>query len=291
MKALLCQGSAALIGALTLTLAAPAARAEEARPLDVSCAAMDANEIALKLGFPANPSVQSPEEGSCAIAFKSAGHAGLQLDFVHFAKASDASQEFHADVEPGAEKIAGLGDEALLELRDDAKKWSRRLTALRGEATVDVIYEGDPAPVGGEKAKATLIAIASALINVALKAPVTTIQEPKCDKPGESDACPIQVDFGAGQGPQSRTFTGVIGKIPVWSYSAPVAAGQTIAIRFKGPRGMLGEVDCPGVDGGAPNAIQSTATAKLAGECLISVGIDLGEAHGTGPYALTIERK
>jgi hypothetical protein len=235
--------------------------------------------------------VQSPEEGSCAITFKSAGHAELQLDFVHFSKASDASQEFHADVEPGAEKISGLGDEALLESQGDAKKWTRRLTALQGEATVDVAYEGDPAPVGEEKTKAALIAVAAALLGVAAKAPVSTMEEPKCDKPGESDACPIKVDFPDSQGAGSRIFTGTIGKIPIWSYSAPVAAGQTIAIRFKGPRGMLGEVDCPGAEASAPSAIQSSATAKIAGECLVSVGIDFGEAHGTGPYTLTIERR
>ena len=235
--------------------------------------------------------MQSPEEGSCAITFGSAGHAGLQLDFVHFAKAADASQEFHADVEPGAEKISGLGDEALLESRDDGKIWTRRLTALRGDTTVDVVYEGDPAPVGADKAKAELIAVAGALLGVAAKAPVSTMEEPKCDKPGESDACPIKVDFPDGQGPGSRVFTGTIGKIPIWSYSAPAAAGQTIAIRFKGPRGMLGEVDCPGAEGGAPSALQNSATAKIAGECLVSVGIDFGEAHGTGPYALTIERR
>ena len=51
---------------------------------------------------------------------------------------------------------------------------------------------------GGEKAKAELIAIAGALLNIAVRAPVTTIQEPKCDKPGESDACPIKVDFPEG---------------------------------------------------------------------------------------------
>jgi hypothetical protein len=291
MKAQVCKASAAPIAALALSLFAQAPLADEARLPDASCLASDANDIAAKLGFPADPTVQSPEEGSCAITFRSVGHAGLQVDFVHFAKASDASQEFHADVEPGAEKISGLGDEALLESRDDSKKWTRRLTALRGDTTVDVIYEGDPVPVGGEKTKAELIAIAGALLDAAAKAPVSTIEEPKCDKPGESDACPIRVDFADGEGPSLRTFSGTIGKIPIWSYSAPVAAGQTIAIRFKGPRGMLGEVDCPGVEASAPNAVQSSATAKIAGECLVSVGIDFGEAHGTGPYALTIERR
>jgi hypothetical protein len=281
---------AGAIVALTLGFLASAPRADEAKSLD-ACGAADAADIAGKLGFLGAPVVESPEEGSCAITFKSAGHAGLQLDFVHFAKANDASQEFHADVEPGAEKIAGLGDEALLELRDDPRKWSRRLTALKGEATVDVIYEGDPAPVGSDKAKAEMIAVAAALLKIAVKAPVSTIAEPKCDKPGESDACPIKVDFPDGAGPALRNFSGAIGKIPIWSYSAPVKAGQTISIRFKGPRGMLGEVDCPGLDGGQPNAIESSVTAKLDGECLISVGIDFGEAHGTGPYTLTIERK
>jgi hypothetical protein len=292
MKAQVCKTGAALIAALALTLFAQALLADDGgRPPDAACTASDANDIATKLGFPANPLVQSPEEGSCAITFKSIAHAGLQLDFVHFSKASDASQEFHADVEPGAEKIPDLGDEALLESGGDSQKWTRRLTALKGDATVDVIYEGDPAPVGGEKTKAELIAIAGALLGVAAKAPVSTMEEPKCDKPGESDACPIEVDFPDGQGPGSRVFTGTIGKIPIWSYSAPAAAGQTIAIRFKGPRGMLGEVDCPGAEGGAPSALQNSATAKIAGECLVSVGIDFGEAHGTGPYTLTIERK
>ena len=116
-------------------------------------------------------------------------------------------------------------------------------------------------------------------------------RSPNAKSQAKATPAPSRSIFATAQGPQSRTYTGVIGKIPIWSYSAPVAAGQTIAIRFKGPRGMLGEVDCPGVEGGEPNAIQSTVTAKLAGECLISVGIDFGEAHGTGPYTLTIERK
>jgi hypothetical protein len=290
MNVLARAGMAALLALSALTFGAGAG-ADEARRLDPSCTALDPGDIAAKFGFPAGPVVQSLEEGSCGITFKSAGRASLQLDFVHFAKASDASQEFHADVEPGSEKISGLGDEALLESRDDGRKWTRRLTALRGDASVDVIYEGDPIPAGADKAKAELIAIAAALLNVAAKAPVTTIEEPKCDKPGASDACPIEVDFPEGDGAVQRVYTGTIGKIPIWSYSAPVKTGQTVTIRFKGPRGMLGEVDCPGVEAGEPNAIQSSVKAKLDGECLISVGIDFGEAHGTGPYTLTIERK
>ena len=70
MKAQVCKASAALIAALALSLAAPA-RADDAKSPDASCLASDADGIAAKLGFPANPGVQSPEEGSCAITFGS----------------------------------------------------------------------------------------------------------------------------------------------------------------------------------------------------------------------------
>ena len=289
MKALIC-GAAALAAALAITPAL-AEQPDELRFAKGACPAVDANEIAVKLGFPANPAVLSQDEGSCAIALRAPSRTELELDFAHFAKAGDAAQEFHADVEPSAEKIAGLGEEAVLESHIDAKRWKLRLSAFKGDATVDVVYEGAPVPIGVDKTRSELVAIANALLIAAAKAPVSTIEEPKCDSPGQSDACPIKVDFGEGQERGRRVFTGVIGKTPVWSYSVPVAAGQTVSIHFKGPRGMLGEIDCPGDEGGAPKAFQSTTTAKLAGDCLVSVGIDLGEAHATGPYALTIERR
>jgi hypothetical protein len=291
MKVLVCKGGAALVAVWAMALSAQAQQADDAKALDASCAAVDINDVAAQLGFSANPTVQSPDEGGCTITFKSAAHAALELDFVHFSKASDAAQEFHADIDPAAEKIPGLGDEAVLESHDDAKQWTRRLSALKGDATVEVIYEGDPIPAGDDKTRAELIAVAGALFGAAAKAPVSAIEEPKCENPGESDSCPIKVDFSDGGDPGPRTFAGAIGKVPIWSYSVPVAAGQTVAIRFKGPRGMLGEVDCPGLEGGEPNAFQSSVTAKTAGECLVSVGVDFGEAHETGPYTLTIERK
>lgn len=291
MKALVCIASAAIAAAWALTNPSQAQEAGDAKAVDAVCAAVDADEIAAKLGFPGNPAKQSPGDGGCAITFKSASHAELELDFMHFPNASDASQEFHADVDPAAEKISGLGDEALFESHDKAKQWMRRLSAIKGDVTADVIYQGDPIPVGGDKAKSELTAIADALLGAAAKAPVMAMEEPKCETPGESDSCPIKVDFSDAQGPAPRTFTGAIGKVPIWSYSVPVAAGQTIAIRFKGPRGVLGEIDCPGVEGGEPSAVQSSVTAKTAGECLVSVGVDFGEAHGVGPYTLTIERK